>query len=136
MKKVVDDDVVFLALVAALDAAGGDLVDAGVGGDHLVPAKIPCSERWFIGCVIKGITQPVRYQNEPVEVQASDSPGVTVVPEPMVGWGRDADYRQVFLRSARVLNLYMYDTVSILTIYLQIFKSKFGNLDGFFKRKV
>ena len=37
-EKVVDDDVVLLALVAALDAAGGDLVDAGVGGNHLVPA--------------------------------------------------------------------------------------------------
>ena len=38
-EKVVDDDVVLLALVAALDATGGNLVDARVGGDHLVPVK-------------------------------------------------------------------------------------------------
>jgi hypothetical protein len=35
VEKVVDEDVVLLALVAALDAAGGNLVNARVGGDHL-----------------------------------------------------------------------------------------------------
>ena len=53
--------------------------------------------------------------NEPVEVQASDSAGVTVVPEPMIGWRRDTDYRQVGgVRDAlHVLNLLRYKIVSL-----------------------
>ena len=38
-EEVVEDDVVLLALVAALDAARGDLVHARVGRDHLVPER-------------------------------------------------------------------------------------------------
>ena len=53
--------------------------------------------------------------NEPVEVQASDSAGVTVVPEPVIGWRRDTDYRQVGgVRDAlHVLNLLRYKMVLI-----------------------
>ena len=53
--------------------------------------------------------------NEPVEVQASDSAGVTVVPEPVIGWRRDTDYRQVGgVRDAlHVLNLLRYKIVSL-----------------------
>ena len=51
-EEIVHDDIIFFALIAALDAASCDLVHAGVGSNHLVSGREIKLIRSLLCCVL------------------------------------------------------------------------------------